>query len=69
MGWVNNKPGDTPSPKVNTIASTGVGLRYQLGDNFNAKLDYGIPLSAIEGTKRTLQEKGFHFSLNYNRSF
>jgi hemolysin activation/secretion protein len=69
MGWVNNKPGDTPSPKVNTIASTGVGLRYQLGDNFNAKLDYGIPLSAIEGTKRALQEKGFHFSLNYNRSF
>jgi hemolysin activation/secretion protein len=68
-GWVNNKPGDTPSPKVNTIASTGVGLRYQLGDNFNAKLDYGIPLISVEGTRRTLQEKGFHFSLNYNRSF
>jgi hemolysin activation/secretion protein len=69
MAWVGNKPGDIPSPKVNTIASTGVGLRYQTGDSFNAKLDYGIPLSSIEGSKRTGQEKGFHFSLNYNHSF
>jgi hemolysin activation/secretion protein len=69
MAWIGNKPGNTPSPRVNTIASTGVGLRYQTGDNFSAKLDYGIPFTAIEGGRRTGQEKGFYFSLNYNRSF
>jgi hemolysin activation/secretion protein len=69
MAWVGNKQGNTPSPRVNTIASTGVGLRYQTGDNFSAKLDYGIPFTAIEGGRRTGQEKGFYFSLNYNRSF
>ncbi len=69
MAWVGNKPGNTPSPTVNTIASTGVGLRYQYGDDFSAKLDYGIPFTSIDGGKRTGQEKGFHFSLNYNRSF
>jgi hemolysin activation/secretion protein len=69
MAWIGNKPGNTPSPRVNTIASTGIGLRYQTGDNFSAKLDYGIPFTAIEGGRRTGQEKGFYFSLNYNRSF
>jgi hemolysin activation/secretion protein len=69
MAWVGNKQGNTPSPRVNTIASTGVGLRYQTGDNFSAKLDYGIPFTSIEGGRRTGQEKGFYFSLNYNRSF
>jgi hemolysin activation/secretion protein len=68
FGWINNKPGND-NPKVNTLASTGVGLRYQMGGNFNAKLDYGIPLIAIEGNKRTGQEKGFYFSLNYNQFF
>jgi hemolysin activation/secretion protein len=69
MAWVGNKPGNVPSPRVNTISSTGVGLRYQTGDNFSAKLDYGIPFTSIEGGRRTGQEKGFYFSLNYNRSF
>jgi hemolysin activation/secretion protein len=69
FAWVGNKPGNTDSPKVNTIASTGVGLRYQMGGNFNAKLDYGIPFTAIEGNKRTGQEKGFYFSLNYSQWF
>ncbi len=69
MAWVGNKPGNVPSPGVDTIASTGVGLRYQLGENLNAKLDYGIPFSAIGGSKRTGQEKGFHFSVNYSQSF
>ncbi len=69
MAWVGNKPGNVPSPSINTIAATGIGLRYQAGDNFSAKLDYGIPFTAIDGGRRTGQEKGFYFSLNYNRSF
>ena len=67
-GW--NQPNNpNPAPTPSTIAAAGLGLRYQGGDNFTAKLDYGIPFTSIENTKRTGQEKGFYFSLNYNRSF
>jgi hypothetical protein len=38
------------------------------GGDFSAKLDYGVPFNAINTNKRTGQEKGFYFSLNYNRS-
>lgn len=70
FGWAWNKPGNpNPNPTPSTIASTGLGLRYQGGDNFSAKLDYGIPFTAIDSIKRTAQEKGFYFSLNYNHSF
>jgi hemolysin activation/secretion protein len=70
FGWGWNQP-NNPSfnPSPNTIASTGLGLRYQGGDNFTARLDYGIPLTSIDLIKRTGQERGFYFSLNYNRSF
>jgi hemolysin activation/secretion protein len=67
-GW-NQRNNPSPNPTPNTIASTGLGLRYQGSDNFSAKLDYGIPLTAIGTVKSTLQEKGFYFSLNYNQSF
>jgi hemolysin activation/secretion protein len=68
LGW--NQPNNpSPSPTPSTIASGGLGLRYQAGNNFTARLDYGIPFTAIDTIKRTGQEKGFHFSLNYNQSF
>jgi hemolysin activation/secretion protein len=70
FGWGWNQPNSpNANPTPSTIASTGLGLRYQGGDNFTAKLDYGIPLISIDSIKRTGQEKGFYFSLNYNRSF
>lgn len=70
FGWGWNKP-NNPSPALaaSTIAGGGLGLRYQSGDSFFARLDYGIPLMAIEGNKRTGQEKGFYFSVGYNQSF
>ena len=68
LGW--NQPNNpSPNPNPSTIASGGLGLRYQGGDNFSARLDYGIPFTAIDTIKRTGQEKGFYFSLNYNQSF
>jgi hemolysin activation/secretion protein len=68
IGWNQpNNPSLNPTP--NTIASTGLGLRYQSGNDFTARLDYGIPFTSIDLNKRTGQEKGFYFSLNYNRSF
>ena len=68
LGW--NQPNNpSPNPNPSTIASGGLGLRYQGGDNFSARLDYGIPFTAIDTIKRTGQEKEFYFSLNYNQSF
>lgn len=64
-GW--NKL-DNSNPTPNLIASTGLGLRYQT-DDFSAKLDYGIPFNSTNQIKRTGQEQGFYFSVNYNRSF
>jgi hemolysin activation/secretion protein len=61
-----NNPGSNPNPSL--ITSGGLGLRYQEG-GFNAKLDYGIPFTTIEGNKRTGQEQGFHFSASYNYTF
>ena len=70
FGWGWNQPNNpSPNPTPSTIASGGLGLRYQGGDNFSAKLDYGIPFTATSGTKSAAQEKGFYFSLNYTQSF
>ena len=50
----------------NTLASVGIGLRWQIGNNFSARLDYGIPLVDVSSRNRTLQEQGISFSLQYN---
>jgi hemolysin activation/secretion protein len=68
FGVISNQA-PNPNPKNDTIASGGIGLRYQNGDNFFAKLDYGVPFTSIDQPKRTGQEKGFHFSVGYSQSF
>ncbi|WP_442778037.1 ShlB/FhaC/HecB family hemolysin secretion/activation protein [Tumidithrix helvetica] len=55
-----------PDPDPSTLASVGMGLRFQIGDRLTARLDLGIPLSLITGEKRTWQENGFYFSLVAN---
>jgi hemolysin activation/secretion protein len=55
-----------PDPDPNTLASVGMGLRFQISDHLTARLDYGIPLSRISGDKRTWQENGFYFSFVAN---
>ncbi|MEL6494532.1 MAG: ShlB/FhaC/HecB family hemolysin secretion/activation protein [Cyanobacteria bacterium J06623_7] len=47
-----------------TLPSVGVGLNLNLGNNFNARLDWGIPLISVEGEDNSLQEDGIYFSLN-----
>jgi hemolysin activation/secretion protein len=76
FGWGWNRSTGNNDLTRNVIAAGGLGLRYQ-GDNFSAKLDYGIPFSSIaegrsstnDSSKRTGQERGFYFSINYNSSF
>jgi hemolysin activation/secretion protein len=61
-GWNNN--GENPSSSL--LVGTGLGLLWKQGDNFSARLDWGIPLTSMDGEKRSLQENGLYFSLSYS---
>lgn len=49
--------------QANTLLSVGLGLRLQLGKNFTAHLDYGIPLINSATQDRTWQDNGLYFSI------
>lgn len=49
-----------------TLPSLGFGFLFSRGTNFNARLDWGIPLVDVETKGNSLQEDGFYFSLDYN---
>ncbi|MEH2401681.1 ShlB/FhaC/HecB family hemolysin secretion/activation protein [Nostoc sp.] len=61
-GW--NVKGENPSPSL--LVGTGLGLLWTQGNNFSARLDWGIPLTSVEGEKRSLQENGLYFSIGYS---
>ncbi len=48
------------------LPSIGVGLNFSTGTNFNARLDWGIPLVDVKTEGDSLQEDGIYFSLDYN---
>ncbi len=48
-----------------TLVSLGVGVRLDLSNTLNARIDYGIPLIDVSDTNNTLQENGVYFSLEY----
>ncbi len=67
-GW--NHPSVYGAPlTTDTLLSTGLGLRAELGDRLLARLDWGIPLiklpTPVFGQGRTLQEEGVYFSAIY----
>jgi hemolysin activation/secretion protein len=55
-----------PDPDPGTIASLGLGLRWQISSSLDLRLDYGIPLIEVNNRGDSLQENGLHFSLRYN---
>ena len=61
-GWNNF---DVPNPEPQNLASLGMGLLWQ-EENFNFRLDYGIPLINVDSRERTLQEQGLYLSLQWN---
>ncbi|MDQ2100552.1 MAG: ShlB/FhaC/HecB family hemolysin secretion/activation protein [Tychonema bourrellyi B0820] len=63
VGW--NHSGEKANPDSDKLLGAGVGLLWQMGDRFNARLDYGIPLINVGGGDRTFQEKGIYFRINY----
>ena len=56
---------ETASSLPATLASTGVGLRLNVADNLNARLDIGFPLVDVDIDRDTLQENGIHFLIEY----
>ena len=62
-GW---NSGGNPGPETNTLASVGLGLQWRQSNKLSARLEWGIPLIAVESRDRTLQEQGLYFSLQVN---
>ncbi|NEP00128.1 MAG: ShlB/FhaC/HecB family hemolysin secretion/activation protein [Symploca sp. SIO2E9] len=48
-----------------TLVSVGLGLRLLLGNNFRARLDWGIPLVGLDDIGDSSQEDGLYFSVSY----
>lgn len=57
--WSNNDAHADSS----TLVSTGLGLRWELGSRFWARLDWGIPLISVDKQGDSLQDNGLHFSI------
>ena len=55
--WSKSTPSGNGS---NTLLSTGLGLQWRT-DNLSARLDWGIPLINIPGSKNSLQDNGLYF--------
>lgn len=61
-GWNNGGS----NPRNNTLISTGLGLLWRQGNNFTARLDWGIPLTSVDSQRdKTWQENGLYFSVIY----
>lgn len=60
IGWSSNGE----AINRNSLASIGLGLLWQQ-ENFSAKLEWGIPLVNAEERKRTWQESGLYFNIEY----
>lgn len=63
VGW---NQGDRLNPDPDHLAAIGLGLQLLQGDNFSARLDWGIPLIRVDSSKRTWQENGLYFSVEFN---
>lgn len=64
-GW-NNGDINSNSEIPDTLVGTGLGVLLRVGNNFNARLDFGIPLILIENRGDSWQEKGIYFSIYYS---
>ncbi len=51
---------------TDTLLSAGLGLRWQLGNSFSARIDWGIPLISINRQGNSFQDNGISFSLQVN---
>lgn len=57
---------DRENPDPGSLLSTGLGLRWKMGDNLTARFDWGIPLISAKDSNKTLQEQGLYFTVLWN---
>ena len=62
----NNGGAERDVSTPDTLASVGLGLRLNFGNDFTARFDWGIPLISVDSRERTWQENGLYFSVEYN---
>jgi hemolysin activation/secretion protein len=53
------------SPVLVTLASVGLGLRWQLDPYVSAHLDWSIPLISVGDQGYSLQDNGISFSIRF----
>ncbi|HEY9663571.1 MAG TPA: ShlB/FhaC/HecB family hemolysin secretion/activation protein, partial [Allocoleopsis sp.] len=63
IGW---NQGNRLNSDPDHLAAIGLGLQLLQGNNFSARLDWGIPLIRVDSSKRTWQENGLYFSVEFN---
>jgi hemolysin activation/secretion protein len=63
LGTTWNSKGSSAAG-TSTLVGTGIGLLWKQG-GLSARVDWGIPLTRLEGERRSLQDRGLYFSLNY----
>ncbi|MEO1592769.1 MAG: ShlB/FhaC/HecB family hemolysin secretion/activation protein [Cyanobacteria bacterium J06632_22] len=56
---------DGSSTGPNTLVGAGLGLLWQQGNDFSARLDWGIPLVDLAGERSGWQDNGIYFSIQY----
>jgi hemolysin activation/secretion protein len=62
-GWNRGRE----NPENSTLFAAGLGLRWRVGNQFTARLDWGIPLIALKKSNDpTLQENGIYFTVLWN---
>lgn len=60
----NNAGRENSNPQ--TLASVGIGFRFQWSERLSARFVWGIPIVMVEGSKSTWQDNGLYFSVVYN---
>ncbi|MBO9998596.1 MAG: ShlB/FhaC/HecB family hemolysin secretion/activation protein [Cyanobacteria bacterium SID2] len=58
--------GDREIPSPSTLVGTGLGLRWELSEDFSAAVTWGIPLVSIDDRGDSLQGDGIYFLIRYN---
>jgi len=65
VGTVWNN-GNRPIRNPTNLASLGLGLQWQQGDNFRVRVDYGLPLVNLDSRRNTWQDNGVYFTVEYS---
>ena len=69
FGTAWNDPGSPIALDTTTLAAVGLGLSFNIGNNFTARIDWGQPLIEVTNFGNSLQENGIYFQFEYKTFF